>query len=113
VLDERHFWNALRYVERNPVRAGMVVTPAEYRWSSAAAHCEGGCDPLLDQSSSFMRMIPGWQTWISSDSDQGIDQLIRECTFRGRPCGDSTFVKQIEDVTCRNLTPGRRGPKPK
>ena len=37
-LDPEHLWSALAYVDRNPVRAGMVERAAEYRWSSAAAH---------------------------------------------------------------------------
>jgi hypothetical protein len=40
--------NAIRYVEQNPVRAKMVADFANYRWSSAAAHCSGSEDPWLD-----------------------------------------------------------------
>ncbi len=38
-LDAQHLWAALRYVERNPVRAGMAGRAEEYEWSSAGAHC--------------------------------------------------------------------------
>ncbi len=38
-LDESHLWEALRYVELNPVRAGMVASAEEWRWSSARVHC--------------------------------------------------------------------------
>jgi putative transposase len=38
-MDEPHFWAAVRYVERNPVRAGMVARAEHYPWSSAPAHC--------------------------------------------------------------------------
>ena len=37
VLDEPHLLTAARYVELNPVRAGLIKTPSRYRWSSAAA----------------------------------------------------------------------------
>ena len=37
-LDEEHLWQAVRYVERNPVRAGLVRRAERYPWSSAAAH---------------------------------------------------------------------------
>jgi putative transposase len=48
-LDDRHAWKALAYVERNPVRAGLVGSAEEYAWSSAAAHCrEDGLDGRLD-----------------------------------------------------------------
>ena len=39
-MDESHLFAAIRYVEMNPVAAGLVSTPAEYRWSSARAHIE-------------------------------------------------------------------------
>ncbi len=38
LLDSAHLWAALAYVERNPVRAAIVPWPADYPWSSAAAH---------------------------------------------------------------------------
>ena len=37
-LDERHFMAAVRYVERNPVRAGLAKEAWQYAWSSAAYH---------------------------------------------------------------------------
>src|SRR4051812_26115504 len=42
-LEEGHLWEALRYVELNPVRAKLVAAPEQWRWSSAAAHCTGSC----------------------------------------------------------------------
>ena len=38
-LDPVHLWEALRYAELNPVRAGLVAEPQAWSWSSAAAHC--------------------------------------------------------------------------
>lgn len=38
-LDESYTWAAIRYVERNPIRARMVRKAERYRWSSAAGHC--------------------------------------------------------------------------
>ena len=46
-LDEAHFWATMRYVERNPVRAGLVRRAEDYRWSSARAHCGLQQDPVL------------------------------------------------------------------
>jgi putative transposase len=40
-LDQRHQWEALRYVELNPVRAGLAADAAAWPWSSAAAHLAG------------------------------------------------------------------------
>jgi putative transposase len=47
VDDERYWISCLRYIELNPVRAGIVKTPDEYRWSSYRAHAFGTQDPLL------------------------------------------------------------------
>jgi len=44
VLSEAHTRNAIRYVENNPVRAGMVSSAEDFRWSSARAHCFGEPD---------------------------------------------------------------------
>jgi putative transposase len=40
-LDRNHLWHALGYVERNPVRAGLVTRVGDYTWSSAGAHLGG------------------------------------------------------------------------
>jgi putative transposase len=38
-MDARHAWNALRYIERNPVAAGIVADATDWAWSSARMHC--------------------------------------------------------------------------
>ena len=47
VLDERYFLICHRYIELNPVRARMVETPADYRWSSHQANAFGRNSPLI------------------------------------------------------------------
>src|SRR4030095_10320621 len=46
VLSEARLKNAIRYVENNPVRAGMVLAAEDYLWASARAHSFRGPDPL-------------------------------------------------------------------
>ena len=38
ITDERYWLTCLRYIEQNPVRAGMATAPNDYLWSSYAAH---------------------------------------------------------------------------
>ena len=64
-LDEAHHWAAIRYVERNPVRAGLVEAAAEYRWSSARAHVHGAADALLSPSRPYPGEVPDWGEWLS------------------------------------------------
>jgi putative transposase len=47
VEDERYWITCLRYIELNPVRAGLVATPDEYPWCSYRAHAHGAVDALL------------------------------------------------------------------
>jgi REP element-mobilizing transposase RayT len=42
VRDERHYWNAIRYIENNPVKAGLSRKPEDWRWSSARRRSQGG-----------------------------------------------------------------------
>jgi putative transposase len=41
ITDERYWLACLRYIEQNPVRAGLVVRPGQYRWSSYGVHALG------------------------------------------------------------------------
>ncbi len=68
-LDETYLWAAIRYVERNPVRAGMIERAEEYRWSSAACHCGLRQDKALtvnDTWTTRLRSIPGGSAWLVS-----------------------------------------------
>jgi putative transposase len=47
ILDERHWFYCLRYIEANPVRAGMVTSHGEYKWSSYRCNALGSDDPLI------------------------------------------------------------------
>ena len=45
--DDKYWMTCLRYIEMNPVRAGLVAAPELYRWSSYRAHALGREDPLV------------------------------------------------------------------
>ena len=56
-LDETYLWAAIRYVERNPVRARMVRKAENYSWSSAQAHCRHRQDTVLTTNSIWRRQV--------------------------------------------------------
>ena len=68
-MDEAHTMSALRYVERNPVRAGICRDARDFHWSSASAHCLNEIDKfgLLDMSwwRLFSRDL-NWAEWIAT-----------------------------------------------
>lgn len=111
-LDEAHHWMAIRYVERNPVRAGLVVKAEQYPWSSACAHVLGKEDALLSANRPYPGPVADWGAWLqdpAAESD-GIEAL-RRCTQTGRPCGSMAFAEMLEQMLGRRLRPQKRGPK--
>jgi len=113
VLDEAHAWAAVRYVERNPVRAGMVARAEDYLWSSARVHCGLATDALLTTAWPDTTSIFDWSAWLSANPDVAFEHRIRARTYTGRPCGSEEFVRKIEAMTGRRLAPGKPGRKPK
>ena len=112
-LDPSHMWAAIRYVEQNPVRAGMVANAEDYRWSSARARCLGEFDALLDPDWDSPIEGMAWAEWLSASDDPLADRIIRVNTVSGMPCGDGAFVEQLERFAGRVLRRQRPGPKPK
>lgn len=104
-----------RYIELNPVRAGMVNQPGAYFWSSFRCHAEGQADPLVTPHAVYQAL--------------GADQPSRQQAYRGlfqyhfdpealaairlgvqqsQPVGNPRFLDTIERMTGQ-----RRGPKPR
>jgi putative transposase len=110
VLDESHLWNAVRYVERNPVRAGIVSKAEDYRWSSAAAHCGLRVDPLLSPDLPLIGSIPDWSVWLSVEQNPEELKFIRERTRTGRPCSSDEFARELEKKLGRPQLRRKRGP---
>ena len=110
VLDDTHTWNAVRYVERNPVRAGLVRRAEDYRWSSASAHCGLTTQPLLTNDFLAQSGIQDWSAWLAESNPEVIDCRIRRRTFTGYPCGSDEFLRELEKRlgrTIRRRVPGR------
>jgi putative transposase len=105
-LDDEHLWAAIRYVERNPVRARMVRKAEHYAWSSAAGHCGLRNDPLL---STFLGIVPvraeDWSAWLAEKDDEKILATIRLRTRTGRPAGNKKFIAALESRLGRRLQP--------
>jgi len=113
VLDRHHLLEAVRYVELNPVRAGLVRRPEEYQWSSAKAHMEGIQSSLLDPSCPLQETIAEWGQFLMTERTGSEDAMekIRLATRTGRPAAGSEFVKEIETLTGLVLHQQRPGPK--
>jgi putative transposase len=110
-MQESHSWNAVRYVELNPVRAGLVRRAEDYPWSGAAGHCGLRDDSLLSRDCPLIKEIWNWAEWLTLDSPIGFNELIRQHTRTGRPFGSNEFIAALENQTGRRLLPRKRGPR--
>jgi len=102
-LDGEHYWAAMAYVERNPVRAKLVRQAWRWPWSSAAAHCGGSDGGGLLDLASWRRAADGdWRERLSSAGDADVDSL-RLSTSRGRPLGGDGWLSKLEATLGRRL----------
>ena len=111
-MDENHLWTALRYIERNPVRAQMADQAESYLWSSARMHCnEGYSDGLVDLEMWRNRWsAQEWREFLACASGAEEEaERIRQFTHNGRPLGTLDFVRRLEQGTGRLLTAGKGG----
>ncbi len=113
-LDESHLWAALRYVELNPVRAGRVASPEQWRWSSAATHCGLTVpDPWLEMERWRKRWTAAqWREFLGEAESATHLHRLRHSTHTGRPLGSADFVAGLEALTSRPLA-ARKGGRPK
>jgi len=115
-LDGCGSWNAVAYVERNPVRAGMVEDAADYPWSSAAAHA-AGFDPrgILAMDPWEAEYTPSrWSEALRLGiGEEAFQRRLRRATESGLPLGDEAFVKLWEERLDRDLQIRGRGRPPK
>ena len=110
VMDEPHALSAMRYVELNPVRAGLCELPQDWPWSSARGNLELAIDPLVDRRATE-KMVTNWREYLGAEA--GADHLdqLRQQTLTGRPAGNAEFVSRLEKLSGRRIRKKRPGRK--
>jgi putative transposase len=111
VLDKPYLLTAARYVELNPVRAGLVSAPTDYPWSSAAAHARGRDDALV-RVTPLRKLVPSWRRFLASVFREEDIEVLRAHERTGRPLGDEDFLATLEQKLGRTLRRQKPGPKP-
>ena len=109
-MDQGHLIAAARYIELNPVKAGIVTNANDYPWSSAHAHLFGKDDSLV-KASSLLEMVKDWKTFLSSEPEPDSVRNILEHARTGRPLGSEEFVSRLEALTGLKLKRKKPGPK--
>jgi putative transposase len=117
-MDENHCWQALSYVEQNPVRAKLVLNATDHLYSSARAHTGSDYPPDVDHRKSLalkeweQRFQPeAWrQVLKTSIDDEALVRRLRESTRKGLPFACDSFTRKMEELTGKDLAerqPGR------
>jgi len=107
-LDGKYLYAAIRYVERNPVRAGIVEKAEDYEFSSARAHVYKKKDRLL--SDNFVNEeIKDWKAFLEGDDMEQDVMLFKKHARVGRPLGQEGFTEKLEKMTGRILKPQKPG----
>jgi putative transposase len=103
-MDDEHLYRAIRYVERNPVRAGMVKEAWEYRWSSAQVHVGITKDtvPIPTDTAAFAMSAGEWRKYLRAE-DKEMCAEMRLKTGRGLVIGNERFKKTLERKLQRSL----------
>lgn len=82
-MDDGHVHACLRYVELNPVRAGLVEGAEEWPWSSARAHLGIAADGLTDMAPGRAR-VDDWRAFLNAGLDTESHKAIRAAERTGR-----------------------------
>jgi putative transposase len=110
-MDDEHLLMAARYVELNPVRAGLVERPAEHRWSSAAAHL-AGVDDALVRTQALLEKAGDWAAFLAGPTHGTTAELFQAHERTGRPLGCASFIERLECLLDRPLKPRKPGRRP-
>jgi len=113
---EAYCLECYRYIELNPVRAGMVKHPSDYRWSSFNANAFGESSCLITPHESWTALggnnktrLLNYQNLFEKPLEQQQLSEIRYGLKKGLPTGSNRFKRQVEEALSIKLSDGRRG----
>lgn len=114
--DERYLLLCQRYIELNPVRAGMVEHPAEYRWSSYRANAQGEESRLISPHPLYLSLgrddeerRAAYRELFRDELEPGVVDAIRGATNGNFALGDPRFCTQVTAALGRRATRGIPG----
>ena len=99
ILDEMHLIEAVRYVERNPVRAKLVKKAWDWRWSSAGAHVgKSEADVNISRNAFLEEVIKdNWKQYLFQKDEEKYLEELRMKTRTGKPFAGEKLLRQLEE----------------
>ena len=113
---DAYLFTCMRYIECNPLRAGMVSRPGDYRWSSHHSNAYGVPDALVTPHALYDGLAPtaferqvAYRGMFDAPLGDGELQSIRAATNKNWALGEDTFKQAVEQSTQRRASPSVRG----
>ena len=103
-MDEDHLLACARYVELNPVRAGLVERPEQWPWSSARAHLDG-VDDGVTVVEPLLQRVADWRTFLEGGLDGRSLEAFRRHGRGGHPLGSKAYLERLERALGRSVRP--------
>jgi len=109
-MDSDYLYYCVRYVECNPLRAGIVKYPEEFKFSSARIHISKKSDEILE-TFYLCKQIKDWRKYLKEANDEERMRIFHQHILTGRPLGEEKFIEKLERITGRILKIRKPGPK--
>ncbi len=116
IQDEAYLLACMRYIELNPVRAKMVDSAANYRWSSFHANGQGQADSLVTSHAVYRGLakshgerMQAYKALFPAKEDKAELDKIRAAWQTGTPLGNDFFKEKVEQVLKCKVGQPRRG----
>ncbi|MGQ0594082.1 MAG: transposase [Gammaproteobacteria bacterium] len=117
LVDSEHYLlRCYRYIEINPVRAGTVSHPADYRWSSYRRNALGGADAVVTEHAEYTALgaslatrCEAYRALFRVDLDVEVLGEIRDSLNQCRVLGSERFKDEIEAALHRKVRAGKAG----
>ena len=119
VVSDRYILACYRYIEMNPVRAGLVAEPSAYRWSSYSANADGARDSLIRPHSTYLGLGRdpaaarlAYKKLFADELESTLLDDIRRSLGQQVVLGDEGVRRQLQAALRRRTTPSSRGRRP-
>lgn len=116
IQEDTYLLSCMRYIELNPVRAGMVAHPGDYPWSSYRGNAQGEANELLTPHPLYLSLghtddarHTAYRELFRHELDPGMVDRIRSATNGNFALGNNRFSDEISRALGRRATPGQAG----
>jgi len=110
VESERYFLACMAYLDLNPVRAGIVTRPSDYRWSSYGHYAGLRNDPLVTPHPLYWQLAntpfareAAYAELVSQGLSPAQQETLRDSVVKGWALGEAAFVSKLQKQVSRRL----------